>query len=121
MKRKFAIGLIFLFLALGFLNSCKEEVAVDPIVGIWEFSEEEEDFSRFIKLTFNPDNTGLEEIDYIIYGQPDSNNSNFVYLVKNGILTLFYGVEPSDYPYSISGNKLTISYPSEELTFTKAD
>ena len=130
MNKILAIRLVLVIAIIGFFTSCKDEVVIDPIVGVWEYSEIErggEDdvtdiiFSRHIELTFNPDNTGLEEIDYIIYDQPDSHNSNFVYLTKNGILTLFFGVEPTDYTYSISGNKLTIKYPSEELVFTKVE
>ena len=131
MKQYKSVGLILLTLIVGFLYSCKDEVEVNPIVGVWEFSEVEngngEDgapdiiYSRYIKLTFNPDNTGLEEIDYIIYDQPDSYNSNFVYLTKNDILTFFYGAQPTDRPYSIDGNKLTITYLSEELVYTKIE
>lgn len=122
MKKYFAIGLTLMVLVLVSFTSCQDdEIPIDPIVGIWEFSESDEDFSRTVTLTFNPDNTGLEEIDYLIYGQPDSNNSNFVYLLKGSTLTLFYGVEPTDYPYAISGNKLTITYPEEVLVFTKKE
>lgn len=122
MKKHFAFGLTLMVLVLGSFTSCQDdEIPIDPIVGIWEFSESDEDFSRIVTLTFNPDNTGLEEIDYLIYGQPDSNNSNFVYLLKGSTLTLFYGAEPTDYPYAISGNQLTITYPEEVLVFTKKE
>ena len=130
MKQYTTIGLLLFTLTLAVFTSCKDEVQINPIVGIWEFYEEEKGligdrevivFSRHIELTFNPDDTGLEEIDYVIYDVPDSSNSNFVYLTKNGILTLFFGAEPSDYTYSISGNKLTITYPGETLTFTKVE
>jgi len=120
MKKYFAVGLTFLILILGSITSCQnDEIPIDPIVGIWEFSESTEDFSRTVQLTFNADNTGLEEIEFLIYDQPDSSNSNFVYLLKDSILTLIFGVEPTDYPYTISGNKLTITYPDEVLVFTR--
>lgn len=126
MKKYSAFGLIVLIFVFGLVTSCgKDDEPVDPIVGMWEFSEMEKDdegkivFARTIVLTFNPDNTGLEEIDYIIYGQPDSNNSNIVWLTKNNVLTLFYGVEPNDYTYSISGDKLTISYSDEDIIYTR--
>jgi hypothetical protein len=120
MKNLYAFGIAVVFIVLVSITSCnKDDIQVDPIVGEWEYSETQEDFSRTITMTFMADNTGLEEIDYIIYGQPDSRNSNFVYLLNEGILTLIFGVEPNDYPYNISENKLTITYPDEVLTFTR--
>lgn len=120
MKKYFATGITLMILIFSSITSCKkEEIPLDPIVGIWEFTESSEDFSRIIKLTFNPDNTGLSQTDYLIYGEPDSKNSNFVYLTNGSILTIILGVEPTDYPYSISGNQLTITYPEEVLVFER--
>ena len=120
MKKYITVGLTLMIVVFSSVTSCnKEEIPVDPIVGIWEYSETSEDFSMTVTLTFNSDKTGLSKVAYIVFGQPESYNYNFIYSTNGSVLTLIVGTEITDTPYSISENKLTLNYLDEELVLTR--
>ena len=120
MKKNFALGITLMILILGFVTSCsKEEIPVDPIVGTWEYSETSQDFSMTVVLTFNSDKSGLSKVSYIVFGQPESHNHNFIYTADGSVLTFIVGTEITDTPYSISENKLTLNYLDEEMVLTR--
>lgn len=97
----------------------KDEEPVDPIVGTWEYTESSVDFSRTVTLTFNADKSGLSKVKYLVFGDGDEKNNNFIYSTKDGILTLIIGFEITDVPYLISENQLTTTFQGEVLVFTR--
>jgi len=120
MKKSCAFIIVLMLTVLSSITSCnKEEIPLDPIVGIWEYSNIQKDFSISATLTFNEDKTGLSQVEYIIYGKPESRNSNFVYITSGSILTIIIGTEITETPYSISENQLSITYLGEDMVLTK--
>lgn len=117
---KFSPIVMFTVLAFTLIIACqKDEEPVDPIVGTWEYVETSADFSRTVALTFNADKSGLSKVTYLVFGDTDEKNNNFIYSIKNGILTLIIGFAITDSPYSISENQLTTTFRGEMMVFTR--
>ena len=118
--KKISVFITILIVVFTLNTACqKEEEPVDPIVGTWEYTESSVDFSRTVTLTFNSDKSGLSKVTYLVFGDGDEKNNNFVYNTKDGILTLIIGFEITDVPYLISENQLTTTFQGEVLVFTR--
>jgi len=121
MKKLSSFGFTLIILILYLISSCQkeEEEPVDPIVGTWEYVESSVDFSMTVTLSFHSDKRGLSTVNYVVFGNPESHNSNFTYSTKDGVLTWVFGTQFSNTPYSISGNQLSLRYFDKDMVLTR--
>lgn len=131
-KQLFILGTLLLLIIA---SSCsKDDKNADPIVGTWEIRENHENYKLYNRFTFNSNQTGEYYYTEAEKGEEiDENNQEdleqFTYSINKDELFITHSIteyEPEyihnevtdKYEYSISDNKLTISY-EVELYYTK--
>jgi len=121
--------ILTLFTVLLIFSACnKDDDHTDPIVGTWEIRETHENYTMYMRFTFNSNQTGEyyyteaekgEEID-----EKKDDLVQFTYSLIEDELSMTYSIteyEPEyihhevtdEYRYSISDNKLSLSYKDE--------
>jgi len=117
------IGIILLLTMVTLVSCSKDddENVVNPLIGTWENSLTYDGVIFKNVYTFNANNTGVLSIIVSFQGEdPETYTENFNWSINNNNnLTLLIGGEMEVVNYSISGNKLTITFDGETIVFTR--
>jgi hypothetical protein len=117
------IGIILLLTMVTLVSCSKDddENVVNPLIGTWENSLTYDGVIFKNVYTFNANNTGVLSIIVSFQGEdPETYTENFNWSINNNNnLTLLIGGEMEVVNYSISGNKLTITFEGETIVFTR--
>ena len=117
------IGIILLLMMVTLVSCSKDddENVVNPLIGTWENSLTYDGVIFKNVYTFNANNTGVLSIIVSFQGEdPETYTENFNWSINNNNnLTLLIGGEMEVVNYSISGNKLTITFEGETIVFTR--
>jgi len=109
-----------LVLSLFIFNCSKSDDDIHPLVGSWKYTETEENFVQI--LIFNADFSGSIYEEVIYNGENYEETESIIWSIENNILSVSFIEPPEDISveYSITGNKLTITFDTGyEIIYTK--
>lgn len=122
--KKIGIILLLIMVTLISCNKDDDENVVNPLIGTWEntVTYTEENLIMKQVVTFNTNNTGLWTVTGTFQGgTPMIETNNFTWNSNGNKLTIIIDneTEAEVGTYTISGNKLSMTFYGETLIFTR--